>query len=246
MEDRVRQLCRFLLLLPALTLVFGGCSDDFFSGLPGLRQILVGRGTAYGVRWLDSVARGIEAVASVTGEIGTLPEGVAYDPDTGAFSVDIDTTRNGVQDSTLSGFLTSGDDISDGIGAGERATFDWVASGEITGSGTIRLLGLGPDQYAATGGAFLADGTEFEFEVRNIDLVLDDSDYPLDGTIDYETYATGLTIDPYDEEITIEPAEMDGILEFFGTERATGSGEFDGEDLQFDVKLDTFQVIFTL
>ena len=243
----MRHLCRILLLLPVLSLVFVGCGDEFFSGgLPGLRQILIGRGTAYGVRWLDSVARGIQKVASATGEIVTLPEGVDYDPDTGAFSVDIDTTKDGVEDSTLSGFLTSNDDISDGFDLGERATVDWIVSGEILGGGTFRLLGLGADRFAVTGDASLRDAVEFEFEVKNIDLDVDDSTYPLDGTIDYETFATGVTISPYDDEITIDPAYMDGILEFFGNERATGSGEFDGEDLTFEVKLDTFQVVFKL
>ena len=246
MEIRVRKLRPFLMMLPVLSLAFVGCDSAFVSGFPHARQILVSRGTATGVRWLDAVARGIEDVASATGEIGNLPEGVDYDPDTGAFSVDIDTTRNGVEDSTLSGFLTSSSDLSNGIEPGESATVNWIVLGEVAGQGTIQLVGLATHRYAATGSASLRDGIEFDFEVSHLDLVIDDSDFPLDGTIDYETFAAGITIERANEGVAIESAEMDGILEFFGTERATGTGEFEGEDLTFDVKLDTFQVVFTL
>jgi len=227
-----RKLC-ILIAIPTLLVTLLACSGEADIDLPGIRRIQIGRSTAAGVRRLSAVQRAMWEVAILTGNPAVLPAGGFYDPDTGEFSIEVDTTNDGFPDSTLGGFVTSTDDISDGIDPGESADFGWVVSGEVSGAGDTRVTGTGPERYLLAGTAHLFDLVQFDFEVSDIALEFGGSETPLGGSLSYIASSFDLE-------------SMDGTLNFDGTERATGTGEFEGEDLTFDVKLDTYQVIFKL
>ncbi|HEX5137085.1 MAG TPA: hypothetical protein VFY93_08945 [Planctomycetota bacterium] len=207
---------RRLLLLPAILLgaCGGGSSTD-----PNL--VTAAQCTATGLEDLDEVFGDVSEFLASIG--GTLPANVTYDDASGDFSI---TASFG----TIDGNVTSADDISDGIDAGEAASATWSINpgggATITGSGVFNLARTAASVFGITGNGSITDGTCI-FNATDTDLVLD--------------LLSGLgPVGSFDFNATTTTGPIDGTMTFDGSATAVIIATFGGIPVAFTIDLDTF------
>jgi hypothetical protein len=156
---------------------------------------------------------------------GPLPAGATYDDVTGAYSL---ATALG----TITGTLTSPDDISDGIDPFESASATWDLNGGVTagstilGSGVFDVTRASATLFEITGGGAI-DDPGCSFDGSSLDLTLDlNSSLGPQGTLGFTlTTAAGTYV---------------GTMRFDGSSTARVTGTFNGESFAFRIDLDTF------
>lgn len=207
---------RLLLLLP---LSLAACNSGGTSVDPSL--LAAGQCTALSLEDLNEIFREVTGFLGLIG--ATLPPEVTYNDVTGDFSIAMSL-------GTIDGNVTSGDDISDGIDAGEAATAIWslnpAVGTTVTGAGTFNLSRTAAQMFVVTGDGSVADGT-CAFNATNVDLDLDLGSMlgPV-GSFDFTGLTTG--------------GAIVGTMTFDGSSTASVSATLNAMAVSFTIDLDTF------
>ncbi len=197
------------LLLALLLAACGGGSG------PSAELLAAAQCTGLGLEDLREVFEEVTGFLASIG--GTLPPNVTYTaPD---YSI---TMSFG----TIAGSVTSPDDISDGIDAGEAATASWNLAGTVAGNGTFTLDRIAAQQFAVSGDGSVVDGA-CVFNATNVDLDIDlaSSLGPV-GSFDFN----GVT----------PTGPILGTMTFDGSDTAVVDAIYLGIDVTFTIDLNTF------
>jgi len=158
-----------LLLTLVLASVIAGCGGDGSSFVPDAEQLAAAECSATSLSYLNIAFAEIMDFLSAIG--GTLPPEVTYDDTTGDFSI---ASLLG----TISGNVSSTDDISDGIGAGESVSATWDINPGIagvvgvTGAGVFNVSRPTTNEFTILGNGQV-DDTTCSLAVPQIDLDID-------------------------------------------------------------------------
>jgi len=205
---------RTALLLALFLAACGGSGSGIDPNLLAAAQC-----TGIGLENLDAIFSEVTGLLEAIG--GTLPPNVTYAaPD---YTI---TTSFG----TIAGSVTSTDDISDGIDAGEAASASWnlapLAGGVLAGNGTFNLSRLTDALFTVTGDGSVVDGT-CVFNATNVDLDVD--------------LATALgPVGSFDFNGVTPNGPITGTMTFDGSAAAAVEALFLGLTTTFTIDLDTF------
>ncbi len=131
---------------------------------------------------------------------------------------------------TIAGSVTSTDDISDGIDAGEAATATWnltpLAGGSVTGDGTFTLDRVTIDFFQVSGNGSVVDGA-CVFNATNVDL-------------DIDLASTLGPVGSFDFSAVTPSGPIVGTMTFDGSNLAQVEAIFLGVTTTFTIDLDDF------
>lgn len=203
---------RMFLLLALLLATACGCGG---SG-PSAELLAAAQCSGLGLEDLTEIYEEVTGFLASIG--GTLPPNVTYTaPD---YSI---TMSFG----TLAGSVTSTDDISDGIDAGEAASASWnLAGGGVTGNGTFTLDRIATQQFAIGGDGSVLDGA-CVFNATNVDLDID--------------LAPSLgPVGSFDFSALTPTGPILGTMTFDGSDTALVEAIYLGINVTFTIDLNTF------
>jgi hypothetical protein len=218
----MKRMLSLLLVLPLL-LCSCGSDGDF---VPSAE--LVAAAQCLGIS-LEDLAEMYDEVVGMIGSLGgVLPANVNYDYNTGVYTI---TASFG----TISGVVTSLDDLDDGLGVPESATATWE-TGSLAGapafgaSGTFTVVRPSTPQINISGTGMIVDGTcAFDMTALN----LSENNTSTLGAVGTFAFSS-----------TVPEGVLAGTMIFNGTSTALVDATFDGEDVSFYFNLDTFEPIF--
>jgi len=200
-------------VLPVLLLAACGGGSNVDPALVTAAQC-----SALGLEDLDAV---FSPVAEFLSSIPTPPMNVTYTPPD--FSIDENF-------GTIDGAVTSTDDISDGIDAGESATATWSINPALGvllgGSGVFNISRTSAFVFEITGSGSITDGTCI-FDATNVDLTLDlQSGLGPVGSFDFNAVSTS--------------GPISGTMTFDGSDTAEVTATFMAMPVFFTIDLNTF------
>ncbi|MHC4548390.1 MAG: hypothetical protein ACYTEZ_06390 [Planctomycetota bacterium] len=216
-----------------LALALAGCSSSG-DGIPvDLDLLALAQCTGLTLSDANVIVLGIlDLLGSIPGP--PLPPGTTYDAGTGDYSVDLDFDDDGTPDATVSGVISSPDDISDGIDPGEKANSTWnLTSGPVMGGGVFDFDRLSATALQMTGNGSFSAQQSCDFDMPSADIT-----FPLnDPTGMGPTGSLSYTV-------TAPAGSISGAISFDGSSVATVNATYAGGSVTFRIDLDTFLPIF--
>lgn len=204
-----------------LALGLAACGGDGSSVDPNL--LAAAQCTSLGLEDLDLIFSEVTGLLASIG--GTLPPNVTYTAPDYTITMSL---------GTVAGSVTSTDNISDGIDAGEAASASWnltpLAGAGVAGNGTFNLSRLTDVAFTITGDGSVVDGA-CVFNATNLDLDLD--------------LSSGLgPVGSFDFNGVTPTGPILGTMTFDGSSTAVVEAIFLGVSATFTINLDTFDVSF--